>query len=86
MCVLKSIISLVKYHPFPDYVLLICTLCYYLGSYGDKTPKSALARAYASLWMIIGLILMSVITAQVSSTITADGLKPLNDVFGDKVY
>ena len=40
---------------------------------------------YASLWMIIGMLLMSTITAQISSSITADGLRPLNDVFGSKV-
>ncbi|CAH3149584.1 unnamed protein product [Pocillopora meandrina] len=53
--------------------------------YGDKAPKSSLARVYASLWMIIGILLMSTITAQISSSITADGLRPLNDVFGSKV-
>ncbi|RMX42014.1 hypothetical protein pdam_00001218 [Pocillopora damicornis] len=52
--------------------------------YGDKAPKSSLARMYASLWMIIGMLLMSTITAQISSSITADGLRPLNDVFGSK--
>ena len=35
--------------------------------------------------MIIGLMLMSIITAQVSSTLTADNLQPLGDVFGKKV-
>ena len=38
-----------------------------------------------SLWMIIGMLLMSTITAQISSSITADGLRPLNDMFGSKV-
>ncbi|CAH3190556.1 unnamed protein product, partial [Porites lobata] len=53
--------------------------------YGDKTPKSTLARAYASLWMIVGLMLMSIITAQVSSTITSENLRSLDDEFGKKV-
>ena len=59
--------------------------CHFSGSYGDKTPKTALARVYASVWMIVGLMLMSVITAQVSSSITADGLRPLDDLLGDRV-
>ena len=59
--------------------------CYSPGSYGDKTPKTILARVYASLWMIVGLMLMSVITAQVSSSITADGLRPLDALLGDRV-
>ena len=62
----------------------ICVLSF-LCSYGDKTPKTALARVYASVWMIVGLMLMSVITAQVSSSITADGLRPLDDLLGDRV-
>ncbi|KAL9963403.1 hypothetical protein ACROYT_G026913 [Oculina patagonica] len=53
--------------------------------YGDKTPKSFLGRAYASLWMIIGMLLMSTFTAQISSSITADGLSPLNEIFGSKI-
>jgi len=53
--------------------------------YGDKTPRSFLARAYASLWMIIGMLLMSTFTAQISSSITADGLSPLNELFGNKI-
>ncbi|KAJ7351045.1 hypothetical protein OS493_037108 [Desmophyllum pertusum] len=53
--------------------------------YGDKTPKSCLGRVYASLWMIIGMLLMSTITAQISSTITTDGLRPLDEEFGHKI-
>ncbi|KAL9979006.1 hypothetical protein ACROYT_G016596 [Oculina patagonica] len=53
--------------------------------YGDKTPKSFMGRAYASLWMIIGMLLMSSITAQISSTITTDGLRPLDEEFGHKI-
>jgi len=53
--------------------------------YGDKTPRSFLGRAYASLWMIIGMLLMSVFTAQISSFITADELSPLNEILGSKI-
>ncbi|KAL9963405.1 hypothetical protein ACROYT_G026915 [Oculina patagonica] len=53
--------------------------------YGDKTPRSFLGRAYASLWMIIGMLLMSTFTAQISSSITADGLSPLNEIFGSRI-
>lgn len=53
--------------------------------YGDKTPRSFLGRAYASLWMIIGMLLISAFTAQISSVITADGLSPLNEIFGNKI-
>ena len=63
---------------------MVCNV-YFIGSYGDKTPKSILARVYASLWMIVGLMLMSVITAQVSSTITSENLRPLDESFGKRV-
>ncbi|KAL9979005.1 hypothetical protein ACROYT_G016595 [Oculina patagonica] len=53
--------------------------------YGDKTPKSFLGRTYASLWMIIGMLLLSSITAQISSTITTDGLRPLDEEFGHNI-
>ncbi|KAJ7382026.1 hypothetical protein OS493_037614 [Desmophyllum pertusum] len=35
--------------------------------------------------MIIGMLLISALTAQISSSITADGLRRLDDVFGNKV-
>ena len=58
---------------------------FYFGSYGDKTPKSPLGRVYASLWMFLGMILMTSFTAQVSSIITADALRPLDEEFGYNV-
>ena len=33
----------------------------------------------------MGLVLMSIITAQVSSSLTADEMQPLDEVFGNKV-
>lgn len=50
--------------------------------YGDKTPKSFLGRVYASLWMLTGMLLMTSLTAQITSIITADSLLPLDDEFG----
>ena len=70
--------ALVNFHSYARGIFYLCR-------YGDKTPKSTLARAYATLWMIVGLMLMSIITAQVSSTITSENLRSLDDEFGKKV-
>lgn len=42
--------------------------------YGDKSPKSFLARIYAAAWMIIGMIILSTFTAEVSSGLVTKGI------------
>ena len=37
--------------------------------YGDKTPKSVPARLFSVMWILIGIILFSVITAMLASEI-----------------
>ena len=54
--------------------------------YGDKVPKSTLARLFATVWMIAGIILLSMFTAQVSSRLTTQELMSGGDhLFGKKV-
>lgn len=43
--------------------------------YGDKSPKSFFARLFATVWMVTGIILLSMFTAQVSSRLTTQELK-----------
>ncbi|PFX19184.1 hypothetical protein AWC38_SpisGene16412 [Stylophora pistillata] len=45
--------------------------------YGDKSPKSSLARIYAASWMVISFILPSIFTAEVSSMLTETQMKSL---------
>ena len=54
-------------------------------SYGDKTPRSLLARLFAIVWMVSGIILLSMFTAQVSSRLTAQELRSDHHLFGKKV-
>ena len=54
-------------------------------SYGDKTPKSLPARIYSAVWMIVGMIILSIITAEVTSGLMSKELKPLHTYFGKKV-
>ena len=43
--------------------------------YGDKTPKSILGRIIAVLWMFSGIILISSLTATITTSMTLDSLK-----------
>jgi len=53
--------------------------------YGDKSPKSNVARLFATVWMISGIILLSMFTAQVSSRLTTQELQSDNHLFGKKI-
>lgn len=57
----------------------------FLCRYGDKAPKSLFARLFAIVWMVTGIILLSMFTAQVSSRLTAQELKSDDHLFGKKV-
>lgn len=52
-------------------------LCSY-NRYGDRSPRSLLARMYAAVWMIIGMVTLSTFTADVSSVLTAREMMPQN--------
>ena len=57
----------------------------FVSRYGDKTPKSIPARSYSAFWMIFGMIILSMFTAEVTSGMTAKELVPLNAFLGKKV-
>ena len=57
----------------------------FLCRYGDKAPKSLFARLFATVWMVTGIILLSLFTAQVSSRLTAQELKSEDHLSGKKV-
>ena len=44
-------------------------------SYGDKAPKSAIARIFSVFWILFGVILIAIFTADVTSSLTAASLK-----------
>jgi len=43
--------------------------------YGDKTPKTLGGRAISLVWMFLGIILISTITASITSTLTVKKLE-----------
>ena len=63
--------------------LMISAFFYF--RYGDKTPRSLLARLFAIVWMVSGIILLSMFTAQVSSRLTAQELRSDHHLIGKKV-
>ena len=64
----------------------LCSHCHYFypfflcsyNRYGDKSPRSLLARIYAAVWMIFGMVTLSTFTADVSSGLTAKEMMPRN--------
>jgi len=52
--------------------------------YGDTAPKSIPARLYSILWMLLGMVAFSVLTANFTSSLNHEIQKDLN-LFGKKV-
>ncbi|XP_022782916.1 uncharacterized protein LOC111323754 [Stylophora pistillata] len=53
--------------------------------YGDRTPKSYLARFFGILWILIGLVLCSFFTATFTSALTSSSIKQRESFLGVKV-
>ena len=43
--------------------------------YGDKSPKSVVARVFSIIWILLGLIIMAIFTANITSALTALSLQ-----------
>ena len=53
--------------------------------YGDKAPKSFLARILCILWVLAGAILLSLFTANTTSIITESRFEKNAQTMGKKV-
>lgn len=53
--------------------------------YGDTAPRSIPARLYSILWMIIGMIAFSVLTANITSSLSQRTFDAEEKLFGKKV-
>lgn len=53
-------------------------------SYGDTAPKSIPARLYSILWMLLGMVAFSVLTANFTSSLNYEIEEDLN-LFGKTV-
>jgi len=61
-----------------------CNCASFCFSYGDTAPKSIPARLYSILWMLLGMVAFSVLTANFTSSLNYEIEKDLN-LFGKKV-
>lgn len=53
--------------------------------YGDKVPKSAAARIFSVVWILVGITIFSLITAMLSSEITRHNSPSTPEIAGAKV-
>lgn len=53
--------------------------------YGDRAPRSVLARAFAFVWVLIGLVIISIFTATVTTSLTAISLSNDIKLYGSEV-
>lgn len=53
--------------------------------YGDRVPKSLLARLFGILWILSGLLLCSFYTATFTSALTSSSLSHRSSLLGVKV-
>ena len=66
-------------------IALTSCLGFFSLRYGDKTPKSLLARIYSAVWIIVGMVIFSVFTGEVASNLTSADVLPQNSAFGKQV-
>ena len=58
----------------------------YLHRYGDKTPKSVVGRIFAIIWIQLGLVIMAIFMAHITSALTVLNLEMgLGSLAGKKV-
>ncbi len=50
-------------------------------SYGDKTVRSVPARLFGFLWIIVGVVIMSIFTATLTTAFSSEHLDP-SDIIG----
>lgn len=53
--------------------------------YGDKAPRSFIARVFAFFWVLIGLVIISIFTATVTTALTALSLNDDTELFGKNI-
>jgi hypothetical protein len=56
-----------------------------ISRYGDTAPRSVPARLYSILWMIIGMIAFSVLTANITSSLSQKSFDSEEKMFGKRV-
>lgn len=47
------------------------SLLYFLHRYGDRSPRGFVARIFAIIWVLVGLVITSIFTGVVTTSLTA---------------
>lgn len=53
--------------------------------YGDRAPRSFMARVFAFFWVLVGLVIISIFTATVTTSLTALSLSNSIELYGSNV-
>jgi len=53
--------------------------------YGDRAPKSFIARVFAFFWVLVGLVIISIFTATVTTSLTALSLSNDINLYGSNI-
>ena len=53
--------------------------------YGDRAPKSFIARIFAFFWVLVGLVIISIFTATVTTSLTALSLSNDINLYGSNI-
>ena len=71
-----------RQHPLTAFALI----CYEKTcSYGDRAPRSILARSFAVGWILIGVCICSIFTATLTTSLTTISLDTKKSLPGSKV-
>lgn len=65
-------------------ITIVLYLYEVMSRYGDTSPKSVPARLYSILWMLLGMVAFSVLTANFTSSLNYEIEEDLN-LFGKTV-
>ena len=57
----------------------------YFPRYGDRSPKAIPARVFAIVWILIGLVIISITTGVIATSLTAITLSTDLQLYGAKV-
>ena len=64
---------------------LFIVIIYIIIGYGDKAPRSFIGRVFAFIWILIGLCIISIFTATVTTALTTISMEVDVELFGKTV-
>ena len=66
--------------------LFVCCFCSFIfNRYGDKVPKAYVSKAFAIIWILIGLVIMGILSGALTSAVTSFVFETDIMLYGTKV-